>query len=124
MSNITTDISQECPRCGSENLIEQVGDDEPTCHYGRLKCGDCGRHIQWLRDPATTDAVAKRKSIIEELINTDELTDVEEEFLERISEARWISEKQEAWFERIHIRVFGSMLPPFTPNSKPRQRTG
>jgi len=52
-------IITECPHCKSKNLIRQVGDDEPSIHYGRLTCGDCTRFIKWL--PKPENAFAKFK---------------------------------------------------------------
>ncbi|MEM6401986.1 MAG: hypothetical protein AAF757_17435 [Cyanobacteria bacterium P01_D01_bin.116] len=46
-----------CPRCKSTNLIRQTGENEPTKQYGRLKCGDCGKHLQWLKDPTPVPAL-------------------------------------------------------------------
>lgn len=40
-----------CPHCHSANLISQVGDDEPTVHFGRLSCGDCNKWIKWIPKP-------------------------------------------------------------------------
>ena len=54
MRENTTQFARFCPRCQSTNLVRQTGRDEPTRHYGRLKCGDCDAFVQWLKDPSTT----------------------------------------------------------------------
>ena len=40
-----------CPHCGSTHLVHQVGDDEPTIHFGRVTCRDCNKWIKWIPKP-------------------------------------------------------------------------
>lgn len=50
ITNDVRDSSLVCLGCDSLHLIRVVG-DEPSIHYGRLICGDCGRFIKWLPKP-------------------------------------------------------------------------
>ena len=93
-----------CPHCLSENLIRQTGADEPTKHYGRLKCGDCGKHIQWLKDPSVTLQHMNRTTAINTILSnhSDKLSDWGKEFLVSVREQRVLSLKQQ-----IHLNSIG-----------------
>jgi transcription elongation factor Elf1 len=106
MSNYTTD---DCPGCGSTNLIRQTGNDEPTLHYGRLKCKNCGKHIQWLRDPGVSlqwqfraDAIDKILSIHNHLISQ-----WERGFLQSVREQRNLSPRQRDRLNAVGLRCLG-----------------
>jgi len=112
MSNSTADSYHKCPRCGSENLIRQVGDDEPTCHYGRLKCGDCGKHIQWLSDPAIDIIWRERVCVIDEILRCfpNKISKWEKEFLISIKSQRRLSEKQQEYFNSAGLKTLGKTI--------------
>jgi transcription elongation factor Elf1 len=111
-SNTTAESYQQCPRCGSDNLIQQVGKDEPTCHYGRLKCGDCGKHIQWLKDPLVTQFWNDRIRVIDEILNchSHQITNWEREFLQSIQLQRRLSEKQQERFNAVGLKTLGRII--------------
>ncbi|NJO62529.1 MAG: hypothetical protein HC836_31170 [Richelia sp. RM2_1_2] len=104
---IATD-SERCPRCDSSNLIQQTGEDEPTCHYGRLKCKDCGRFITWLRDPTATLSHMNRKSTIDVWFANPEKyprNEWECRFLYDIYDRRVLTQKQQRHYERIYKKL-------------------
>lgn len=102
---------QPCPRCDSTNLIEQKGDDEPTKHYGRLMCGDCGKWIRWLRDPSVTVSSQIREQHISRMFSycdhngNNPLTSWDRQFLKNISNKRWLTDKQAACYQKIYIKM-------------------
>lgn len=102
---------QQCPRCDSTNLVEQKGDDEPTKHYGRLMCGDCGKWIAWLRDPSVTISSQIRERHINRLLKYSDhngyslLTSWDRQFLKNISNKRWLTDKQATCYQKICIKM-------------------
>ena len=87
----TAETYKSCPRCKSTNLIRQTGDEEPTKHYGRLKCGDCEKHVQWLKDPSTSITTAQRQKAIDNLLENfrPRLSSWDVQFLQSIYPRRY-----------------------------------
>ena len=107
----TTNTPTRCPRCASTNFIRQTGKDEETSHYGRLKCGDCGRFLQWLRDPSTTLTTMQRNAAIIEIFkHPAKLSDWEIKFLRSIKEKRYLTEKQRDKLNIIGQRILGVQI--------------
>jgi hypothetical protein len=104
--------SNVCPRCYSINLIRQTGDDEPTSHYGRLKCGDCGKHIQWLRDPSVSLRHSARATAIDAILaeHTSKLSTWEKDFLRSVREQRNLSQKQQDRLNAIGLKCLGMRI--------------
>jgi ribosomal protein S27AE len=106
MPNCTADSYESCPRCGSANLIRQTGDDEPTSHYGRLKCGNCNKHLQWLKDPSTSLQTQQRAGAINTILNVHslKLSSWERKFLVSVRESRHLTEKQQDKLNSISMK--------------------
>lgn len=94
-----------CPRCESNNLKRQTGDDEPTSHYGRLVCGDCGSFVKWLRDSDVSIIYLTRQESIDSMLESQKLNQWERSFLQNIYEKRSLSPKQQAKYEEVYKRV-------------------
>ncbi|MEM7556583.1 MAG: hypothetical protein AAF378_21285, partial [Cyanobacteria bacterium P01_A01_bin.84] len=75
-------------------------DDEPTSHYGRLVCGDCGKFIKWLRDPKHDEWVEKRNELIDILLGQP-ISNWEYHFLKSKINARYWTDNQESSFQKI-----------------------
>lgn len=97
--------SEPCPKCGSHDLKRQTGDDEPTCHYGRLICNTCGRFITWLKDPSATLSHMNRKQAIDSMLNSQSINQWERTFLQNIYEVRVLIGKQQSKYEQIYKRL-------------------
>jgi hypothetical protein len=98
-----------CPKCQSTNLIRQTGADEPSSKYGRLKCGDCGKFIIWLKDPSVTLHQLNRATAINTILaeHDNKLSDWGREFLVSVREQRVLSEKQQIQLNNIGMRCLG-----------------
>lgn len=109
MRENTTQEATFCPRCQSTNLVRQTGADEPTRHYGRLKCGDCNAFIQCLKDPSTTLQQMQRKKAIEEILNThsSSLANKELQFLTNIRDKRHLTPRQQSYLNSLGRRCLG-----------------
>jgi hypothetical protein len=98
-----------CPRCQSKNLIRLTGDDEPSIHYGRLECGDCGAFIQWLRDPSTTLVTIQRQGAIDDILQNHKsklrLQDIK--FLESMQSKRYLTPKQQDYLNSLARQCLG-----------------
>ncbi|MEM7580528.1 MAG: hypothetical protein AAF316_11920, partial [Cyanobacteria bacterium P01_A01_bin.80] len=75
-------------------------DDEPTSHYGRLVCGDCGKFIKWLRDPKHDEWVEKRNELIDILLGQP-ITNWEYHFLKNKKDVRYWNKVAEKNFQNI-----------------------
>jgi len=108
----TAETYKSCPRCKSTNLIRQTGEDEPTSKYGRLKCGDCGKHIQWVKDPSTSITTAQRQTAIDNLLENfrPRLSSWDVEFLQSIYPRRYLTPKQRNVLNRIGTNVLGKKI--------------
>ena len=106
------DTCEHCPRCKSTNLIRQTGQNEPTCHYGRLKCGDCEKFITWLKDPSTSITTIQRQATIKRLLGEyrHEVNNWEIGFLQNVYEKRYLTPKQKEVLNRIGIKVLGVQI--------------
>jgi phage FluMu protein Com len=103
--------STKCPKCESTNLIRQTGDDEPSFHYGRLKCANCHKFITWLRDPSTTlTTIQRNAAIIEIFKHSAKLSNWEITFPHSIKEKRYLTEKQQNRLNIIGQRVLGVQI--------------
>ena len=112
MTNFSADSYKECPRCKSTHLIRQTGADEPTCHYGRLKCGSCGRHIQWLRDPQVCFHFQARGQAIDKILqnHSASLTQWEINFLKSVRQQRKLTEKQRDRLNTIGLKTINQHI--------------
>ena len=112
MSNSIADSYKECPRCKSTHLVRQTGADEPTCHYGRLKCGSCGRHIQWLRDPEICFHLQARANAIDTILlkYLSKLSQWEISFLQSVRQQRKLSEKQSNRLNVIGLKTINQNI--------------
>lgn len=97
--------SSICPRCDSLHILRITGDDEPTKHYGRLICGDCGKFITWLRDPSVSLNHLHRKETIDNALATSDLNQWERDFLKSIYEKRTLSPRQLSTYQRIYQKI-------------------
>jgi ribosomal protein S27AE len=95
-----------CPKCGSLNTIRWTGKDEPTFHYGRLTCGDCGRFIKWLKDPGKHFNKISRINAIDEILENhkNEITLWEHGFLWSIKESKHLTQKQKECLNGIGLK--------------------
>lgn len=98
-------MDETCPRCESLNLNRQTGSDEPTCHYGRLVCANCGSFVKWLRDPSTSISYINRKQAIDSMLNSHNINHWERKFLQNIYGERTLSPKQQGKYEEIYKRL-------------------
>ncbi|NJO63773.1 MAG: hypothetical protein HC836_38000 [Richelia sp. RM2_1_2] len=96
---------QRCPRCKSQNLKGQTGNEESTIHYGRLVCGDCGQFIKWLRDPSVSLNHMSRQQNIDLMLANHELNQWERSFLQNIYARRTLSPKQLSTYQRIYQKI-------------------
>lgn len=94
-----------CPNCDSLHILRITGDDEPTKHYGRLVCGDCGKFISWIRDPDVCLSHANRKQAIDSMLATASLNQWERDFLANIRELRNLSPKQSDIYQKIYQKI-------------------
>jgi transposase-like protein len=123
----TTKTPTRCPRCASTNFIRQTGLDEETSHYGRLKCGDCGRFLQWLRDPSTTLTTMQRQKAIEQILqcHKSKLSQKDIKFLQSMHSKRFLTERQQKYLNSLGLQCIGiNICAPAVPSSnqqtKPR----
>lgn len=72
-------------------------------HYSKIICGHCNRFLRWGKNPKTDDVYEQRQSTINKILNekTDKLNQREIDFLNNISQSRFISPKQSTWFANI-----------------------
>lgn len=106
---------ETCPHCGSPNITKITGDDEPTNHYGRLVCSDCGRWLAWVPDPEITELVVQRNIYIDGLLQYSGVSSWERTFLRNIKSRRWLSDRQQQKFDQICKRLTGKKYEN-TPN--------
>ncbi|NJM22999.1 MAG: hypothetical protein HC907_32085 [Richelia sp. SM1_7_0] len=102
-------LPESCPKCQSTNLVRITGEDELTTHYGRLKCGDCGKHIQWLRDPSTTITTMQRQSAIESILQNhkSKLRPQDIQFLRSIHPKRCLTDRQQDYLNSLSRQCLG-----------------
>ena len=98
---------QICHHCGSFSIEKICGICEPTNHYGRLVCNDCGRWLAWIPDPKVTELVDKRNTYIDGLLGYSGISSWERVFLRSIKGRRWLSDRQQLKFDQICIRLIG-----------------
>jgi uncharacterized Zn finger protein len=101
-----------CKHCGSANLVRSH--DPFQTHPYRWDCEDCGRFHKWGEDLQPQDwraFVDRRTQAIKQMLSWDEWREHEEGFLEDCQNKRFLTVKQEAWFESLYTRYFGRFLP-------------
>lgn len=113
---ITEEKYQICPRCKSQNLIRQTGDDEPTAQYGRLICGDCTKFLGWLKDPSITLELQERQRAIATILieHKSKLNTWEQGFLKSIYNKRWLTAKQRERLNVVGLRCLKTFI--FVPD--------
>jgi hypothetical protein len=96
-----------CPHCGSFAIEKICGAREPTNHYGRLVCSDCGRWLAWVPNPEITELINQRNLYIDGLLQYSGISSWEQTFLRSIKGRRWLSDKQQLKFDEISTRLIG-----------------
>lgn len=109
MNHSILDNPSQCRHCGSNNLIRLTGTDEPSQHYGRLSCIDCGRWLAWLRDPSTSLQWQLRAEVIDKLLigHGNRISVWERSFLQSVQEQRNLSPKQKDRLNAIGLKYLG-----------------
>lgn len=102
--------SIRCPACNSVFLKIICGQDEPSSHWGRLECVNCGRWIKWLPKPKPQQV--NRSKFIGGLLRSEKLTAWERTFLGSIRERRCLTAKQQKSFQDICRKITGSIYKP------------
>lgn len=100
---------ETCPHCGSPNITKITGDDEPTNHYGRLVCSDCGKWLSWISDPQKITERLKREHFIQGLLLSSQLNPWERHFLQDIKSKSWLTLRQKQKFEQISLKINGAV---------------
>ena len=92
-----------CPKCESDNLTVILTPN--THHYAKLVYEACDRWIQWLPNPQKTLYIDKRNRQIQELLDTDRLSDIERNFLNQILNLRNLSPRQQNWLDKLMVML-------------------
>ena len=98
-----------CPYCGSFSIEKICGAREPTNHYGRLVCNDCGRWIAWIPKPEKITAQLARNDFIQGLLLSSRLNSWEREFLRDIKSKSWLTLRQKQKFDQIALKINGAV---------------
>ena len=98
-----------CPHCGSFSIEKICGAREPTNHYGRLVCSDCGRWLAWVPKPEKVTAQLQRNDFIQGLLLSSRLNSWEREFLNTIKSKSWLTLRQKHKFDQISLKINGAI---------------
>lgn len=110
--------SIRCAACDSTYLKIICGQDEPSLHWGRLECGNCGQWIKWLPKPKPQPDL-NRGQFIDELLRFNKLTAWERNFLGSIRNRDYLTCKQQKRFQEISKKVTGGRWEKGTGRSPP-----